>query len=567
MDMNNGTSLLDFHMGEAFCRVASDYPTLLDVVLEEVQNALDANAKTISVVLNRKTRNAAIRDDGDGVSVSTFEKALRRVCLSGKERGKLGRFGIGLISPLDKCHSFTFTSCPRGQTGEYMEWTFVTDEIRRQEKDVMIPHRLRPDLAFVNSKGGSGPKGATTVMWRTEVNISRYSADRLISRITSIASLEEAILERFGAVMRRNKVVLNLKFTNEDGQLESKEGIKAKLFTGRSLGEVVITDPDAGKVTFRIFLSPKTTKGQNGKVLVGEADNDYRFGFNLFAKSAEGLLPEEVATALLSGMFEGEVVGERVKLHSTRKCFEKDDAFTGFCTALEAWFRKYGKKHLSEIQEARRDQRYQELGLQSLREIEEMLRNPAFDGIRSVLGDFKLGTVGSGHTPRPAGQVVGVQEESAVSTQGGDLKGSEKDGPSAKSPDSATDKPQHEPFTVAGPRGKQRTIVKRDSLGLQFSYLAMDGSDRLWELDARLGVLHFNVNHPIWVACDVSDRKVRQLQETVAINALIIKAMPTELEETLRFAFDEVLRPLTFLYHASPAFNLRNNKAAKAAKE
>ena len=558
-------SRMDFHMGEAFCRVASAYPTILDVVLEQVQNAIDANAKSITVVLSRKTRHIAVRDDGDGVSASTFEQALQRVCLSGKEQGKLGRFGIGLISPLDKCQSFTFTSCPSGRAGEYKEWTFVTEDVRRQAKDVMIPHRARLDLSFIDAKGKSSPKGSTTVMWRTEVNIFRYSTDKVISRITSIDSLAEAILERFGPVMRRNNITLNLKFSNEEGEPEVREGIRAKLFTGRPLKEVVITEPDAGKVTFRMFLAPKTTKGQHGKVLVGESDNDYRFGFNLFARAAESLLPDEVASAFLSGVFEGEILGEKVKLHPSRKSFEKDDAFVGFCTAIEAWYERHGEKHLADVKEARRDQRYQELGLQSLREIEEMLKNPAFADIRSVLGDFKLGNVGSGHTPREEKSLAGVQKEPAISTQGDSSAGEKNESDSTAPRAPATDKPAHEPYTVAGPRGRQRTLVKRDSLGLQFSYTTMDGSDRLWELDAREGVLHFNVNHPIWVACDVSDRKVRQLQETVAINALMIRAMPPDLTETLRYAFDEALRPLTFLYHVSPAFNLR--KQAKSDKE
>jgi hypothetical protein len=236
----------------------------------------------------------------------------------------------------------------------------------------------------------------------------------------------------------------------------------------------------------------------------------------------------------------------------------------GFCTAIETWFQKHGAKHLEDVKEARRDQRYQELGLQSLREIEVMLRNPAFADIRSVLDSFKIGSVGSGHAPRSKDNVVGVQDEPAVSTQGATPKGT-SDGSAPDRSNAIDDNPEHQPYTVAGPRGKQRTLVKRDSVGLQFSYIAMDGSDRLWELDTRQGVLHFNVNHPIWVACDISDRKVRQLQETVAIYALMLKAMPDELEDTLRFAFDEVLRPLSHLFHVSPAFNLR--KQAKPAKE
>ncbi len=555
-------SRLDFHMGEAFLRVASDYPTILDVILEQVQNAIDAEAKTITVVLNRKTRHIAIRDDGEGVSVETFETALQRVCLSGKERGKLGRFGIGLISPLGKCQTFVFTSCPKDTPKGYMEWTFTTEDIKQEARDIKIPVRSRTDIFFVG-KGKTGPKGQTTVMWRTEVNIFKYSADKMISRVSSIDYLEEAILDRFSAALRRNKVVLNLRFVNEDGSEEKREGIKAKLFTGRPLSKVVITEPDVGKVEFRLFLAPRTTKGQNGKVLIGEIDNDYRFPFHLLARQAGGLLPDEVLQALSSGVFEGEIVGEGVKLHSTRKSFEKDDAFVGFCAAIETWFQKHGSSHLEEIKEAHRDQRYQELGLKSLHEIEVLLNDPAFATIKSVLEDFKVGTTGCHHSPRDEENIIGLQDETSISTHGLGAEESDSTNESGGRVDSTEDKPKHRPLTVTGPRGRRRTLVRNDSIGLQFSHVAMDGSDRLWELDDRRGILHFNVNHPIWVEADVSDRKIRQLQETVAIFALTIKAMPDDLGETLRLAFDESLRPLSFLFKCSQAFNSgRRNSSA-----
>ena len=558
-------SRLDFHMGAAFCRVAGAYPTLLDVILEQVQNALDANAKTVSVVLNRKTRHIAIRDDGDGVDVETFEQALQRVCLTGKERGKLGRFGIGLISPLDKCEEFTFTSGPKGTTGEYREWTFVTDNIRAQEKDVSIPRRQRPELFFIHKKGVSGKQGTKTVIWRTEVNIIKYSADKLISRITSIDALVEAILDRFSATMRKNDVVLNVKFTNESGGNEARDDIRAKLFTGRSLTEVVINEKVVGRVVFRLYLAAKTAKaGQQGKVIVGEIDNDYRFPFGLLARSANELLSDHVSAALLSGVFEGEIVGENVTLQATRKAFERDDAFFGFCTAIETWFEKHGANHLDEVKERERDKRYQDLGLESLVYLEEMFKSPAFDDLRSVFESFRLGTVGSGQGPRE--HAVGKQDERSLSTHGpsGEPKSPNEGEPAKRDRSGAETDLGHQPFTSAGPKGKQRTLVRRGNSGLQFSYLPMDGSDRLYEFDSRQGVLHFNINHPTWVACDVSDRKVRQLQESVAIVALTSLGMPDEFGEVMRYGTDVILRALVHTYHASPAFSyLRGKKRSK----
>ena len=94
-----------------------------------------------------------------------------------------------------------------------------------------------------------GKKGKQSAWWRTRVTIKQFSADKFISRITCDKhSIIEAITERFNTVMRRNKVVFNLKFKNEDGTEDERKDVRAKQFTGRPLGEVTITEPNVGKV-------------------------------------------------------------------------------------------------------------------------------------------------------------------------------------------------------------------------------------------------------------------------------------------------------------------------------
>ena len=116
-----------------------------------------------------------------------------------------------------------------------------------------------------------------------------------------------------------------------------------------------------------------------------------------------------------------------------------------------------------------------------------------------------------------------------------------------------------------GPRGKRRTLVKRDSMGLQFSHGEMLESNKLWDLDTRLGILHFNTRHPTWVLCDRSDRKIRQLQETIAIQALTVEMMPEDWQETARLMADVVIDHLVMVYHGSSSFNFR--KHAPKAEE
>lgn len=555
----DGRSRIALAMGEALCRIANTYPTIPEVILEQVQNAIDANARKISVTLNQKDRNIAIRDDGDGVTRATLDEALQLVCAPHrKEKGKLGRFSIGLISALGKCERFVFTSCHRSVTTDYHEWTFVTDDIRRQSDRVDVPHRTRENLCF-KPKGGPAKQGLSPVNWRTEVKIESYSTDRMISRIDSIESLRDAILEKFSTAMRKRDVRLFLKFKNVDGTEKRLEDIRAAQFTGKPLPVITIDNEDSGRVTFRLYLAQKTSKGLKGTVVVGESDDDYRFDFKLFADCQ--LMSDEVVKGLRSGIFEGEIVAEKVALHASRRSFEKNDALVGMCEAVEAWFTLHGARHLEEVKDTTRDERWQTLGLESLREIEALLLLDKFKELHNVLGSFKKGNVIADHV---TGTKV-IMPEPAIPTNHTDPgrePANDHDGEGSSTPS----QPEDSPFTVAGPRGKPRAVVKHNNLGLQFSYVPMDGSDRLWELDVEEGVLRFNVNHEIWVACDVSDRKVRQLQEMVTINALTTYSMPQEWQEVTRMSLDEALRPLVHLLHASPAFYVGGKRPTALTK-
>jgi hypothetical protein len=121
----------------------------------------------------------------------------------------------------------------------------------------------------------------------------------------------------------------------------------------------------------------------------------------------------------------------------------------------------------------------------------------------------------------------------------------------------------HQPFTVAGPNGRRRTLVKSDSLGLQFSHTAMEGSDRLWELDIQNGVLHFNIRHPLWVECDKSNRQLKQLQEFIAIQALQLERMPDDWRKINDIFVNEILHPVSFLIKNSQSFTLRRRETAE----
>ncbi len=548
-------SQVSFHYGRALLKLAQTYVSLFEVTLEAVQNAIDSNATNIAIGINRRERVITIADNGDGVNRQNFEEALSSVCESVKERGKLGQFGLGLISPLGKCELFTFTSCPRRGKEGYLEWTFETDSISRQAKAVQIPCRPRA-LAFRDKPSTRAPQGTRLIDWRTQVVIQNYVVDREISRIQSAEALKEAIVEKFSVAMRRNSVTVNIRIINENGT-EDKAAGKAQRFGGQKLPEVVVDNKEAGKTIFHLYLARRGTFGYQGKVGVGEASNDFRFSFSLFAKNSVDFLSEDIVELFKSGVFEGEILSSNAKLHENRKMFVRNDALVGFCEAIEEWFRAHGQKHLKEVREQRQGERIQTLSLQSMKTIQSLLGNDLFSKLREdTIGSFRHGNIGSGHSVPDDRRIVGEQDRPSVSTTSGESR----DGGGGGHPNepAEAEKVEHAPFTVAGPKGQARTVVKGSSRGLQIDHVAMRADGPPWALEPKAGTIYFNVEHPEWIAASkAGDRQLMQYQEIGAIMALVHHTMPDEYKKIVDLAYGDMVAPLAYLLHNSPSFNLR----------
>ncbi len=534
---NPESSKIDFHHGQALLRVAGHYPTLAEVVYEAVQNALDADATNINVAINHKKRILTVSDDGVGTTRKRFEDALLSVCKGIKDEDKLGQFGMGLIAPLGKCQRFTFTSTPKSNPRAYQQWTFSTDEICGQEKIDGIPVESVPDLHFEREAKGSG------VTWRTQLKLYTFTKDRLLSRLTT-SSLREGILERFGAAMRCRDAAVNAEIISSDGEISS-EKIVADVYEGKRLPIEYVREKDAGQTTFQLYIAKKTQKGRRGKVLVGESGKDFTISFGQFARNAGELLDGDVCDALESGVFEGQISTEKAKLDPNRRHFIANDALAGLCIAIDEWYRKVGANYIEKMKEDAQDDHYQQLGMRSMRVLEGLLEQPAFAYLKDVVKSFRIGTIGTRHA-RPDGKIIGTQSEPSISIDAAKNNGNGTGGNGGGGNEPTSEHPGHTPYTVSGPKGRQRTMVRGNSQGLQFLYEQMEGSDRLWDLDSNAGVLRYNTRHPLWAECESDERALMRFQEHIAITALTLETVPKEWKEQHRLMTDDAMPSFAF---------------------
>lgn len=278
---------------------------------------------------------------------------------------------------------------------------------------------------------------------------------------------------------------------------------------------------------------------------MGEHGDDYRFPFNAFLSNAHDLLDAEVKDALRSGVFNGEILGKQVRLHSGRRAFVQDDALVEFCIGVTEWFNKIGRRYYAEAKDKKREERWQTTGLKALDALHAMLKLQDYAYLRNVLDTFSFGSHGAGHAP--TGTTPSGQKADKVIAKGsgkGSGKGSHPSEPPAK------DNPNHKPFTVAGPRGSQRRRVAHDSLGLTITFYGRD-SDDLWDLDLREGTLNFNERHPHFRACEKREWQLHRLIHFVVIQALTLETLPND-NGLMRLAYNELIGPYVFMITNGP---------------
>lgn len=538
--VKKGYASCGVHMGSVFHLLAVKYPTLKEMVLEKIQNMIDAGATTISLYINYERRVLTIEDDGEGADKSKFERALAQIGKTMKDDSKLGRFGIGLISPLGKCEEFVFVSASKLE-GVYRQWRFVSDEIR-SKPEVEIPYEELKNLKFSRERNKK-PSGKTEfVSWRTQVRIKKFTDQKIINKI-ELDSLASEIRERYGIAMKRNGVVVNIDLVTAEGKAFHKR-VEARDIEGKKLPDIVIENKEAGKTLFRLYLANAAGDKRNGRVLFGEIGNDFRINPSQFRMSTLGILDQEVGEALFSGTFAGEIISEKIELHPSRKSFMKNDALVGLCLSISEWYERHGRAYADKVGDEQRKARYKKSADEALHMAEKWLAELSPEEKKSLL-DFKIGSVGKGHVK--TGREIGEQDmptKSHISSisipkkeEGGQTSGERQE--------PTKEKEKHIPFTVEDDGGHQRTEVRKNSLGLTITFGGWSESENPYRFDGTRGIIEINTENRLFTHCENNSASaLREYQFHVVRVALLAnryeKSFPTQAVLTKNVLIDDL---------------------------
>lgn len=536
---------LNFHHGEALLKFSDTYPTLSKSILEMIQNALDALAAHIYIKIDLKGREAVIMDDGEGITPEKFEEALNSIARSVKSRkGKLGRFGLGLISPLKKVKQYTITSFPTGIDSP-LEWVFSARQIGPQSDNVHIP---------VRSLGRFVPEKCdwdVETTWRTIVRLIGITSDKVISMI-DLDNFEDDLLANFGQAMRMNGAICLIELVDEQGKYQRRE-IRPKEYSGQPFLVITYTGRDVGTVTFELYRSRSRSGKRRGIVSVRQEDDLFLLPWKSFVNQARGLGWADTSPAfeaLGGGYFEGIITAQKIQLAPTRTKFEINDALTDLYVVIDEWFNEQGQTYLHDEKEKARSERLQQLGLKSLERWNDLLDDPAYASLRRALENtFVFGRLGEGHVmPEPKKPGEFEEDPSLRAGQGGAGKPHEpREETMPKTAPHEPHRPGDLPLTSRGPRGNVRQLIKHDSIGLQLAHEPLDSS-RLWELDADRGILYFNSTHRLFVTCETRDSHLLHLQDWVIMEVLHLLTMPQERFEEYRILSDQEAKTYVELF-------------------
>ncbi|MEN9614179.1 MAG: Histidine kinase, gyrase and HSP90-like ATPase [Candidatus Parcubacteria bacterium] len=474
-----------FHAGRQLILNGGIYDRFESAAAEMVQNALDAEARRIDVILDLKKRQFTIADDGSGVSSKQFAEKLARVSSSTKTDGKYGKHGIGFFSLLPKSKRSRLVSVSKFNPGEgYTEYSFDSATIE-SSPEVRIPQKDCPHI--VHGKDG--------VWWRSLIEAQELNKDRT-SNDFSLTRFVDDIALRYSAKIRSNGVAITVTFTNKEGMTESKEVVVSE-FTGNPL-PVYRNDSlaDAGKVVATLYLARRQGNGRKGQVVFAQSNDLYNLSIDQFIRCTAGMIRIEVIEALRSGAFEGRIVADKVELHKDRERFNRTDALTAMCLALEDWFDSVGRGLLGQAREEDRDTRFQDLGSRAMAFAQELIREKQF---AELVDAFQFGTTGKHHKKKRGAE---LEDRKAISVAG--LGGTPDPDPRERSGGVPPKKehPGQEPGVVYGPRGRRRSQVSGHSTGLRFEVSEFPNTFVPFEFDIPTGTLSINMRHPDFGSCE-----------------------------------------------------------------
>lgn len=488
-----GISEIDVNKAKVLFVLAQNYPTPFDVLMEFIQNAIDAKAPKVVVYSSvyKDDKYFVVEDNGIGMSRESFDRIIANVSGMHKPESPeyedaktLGRWGIGLTAPLDKVGYYTLTTAPKAGKEGKPDWEgYTTHDFTAYINDPdspRIPWQERPDL------------NRQKPWWNTQVEVRDFGEGGKRYQIINLPRLEKEIRIQFGQKMKENGSIVTIHYIDSRG-VEHERVIEPVPFTGTPFPMLTYEGKDVRRVRFTLYRldEPK------GDVIVETAETAYNQSWSkIMPQAVECGMNEALAEDLASGYIEGKIYVDGAKLDTTHARFKEDSAFLEFIILLESWIHNEGRKHLDAV--ANRDIEVLESEVldEALKHFKSIWRQDP--NVLVELVGILPAAVSRKHIP-----VDGKETQRATSIE---AKGKVPDGGRRKkSEDPGVEHKKRLHIEVVGDEGHER-ILSDTQIGLRVCYETIPGSRRRFSFDEDDAIFRINKRHADYLRCRDSGR-------------------------------------------------------------
>jgi hypothetical protein len=475
-----------FNTGNTMLTLSQDYKNIKSVVAELAQNAIDANAKRVLVIINLKSMSLNVFDDGIGCSKEEFAHNVQNIGSRQKSDGKGGKYGTGNLSPLGimgEGGAYKFISRPVDKpkiTDPYFSASIDYDTLKNSKKVsfkfIDLPTHTFRDYDVAPAKAGD----VTSYVKCTGIQKSAVKSWLKEDPNVAVADMCEFIVAKYGPLIQMKDAKITIYLVPQEGGNVIKD-VEITEFGGHKEELITIQTP-YGPVVFEMFLTSIPINDPIIRVRHKQVvDIDMR-NMDVWAKHKK---------ILGAGYIQGYIHINFCEVNAERSDLLDNDERASFVDAVEEFIADSADDYVAKAKKSEELDRRKVLLNKAMKSIDDWIKEDP-----SLLGPEFSGAISSGHSD-VKGRKTYIGKRLSPEGDDGDDEEYRPRLYSKKKAQSEHKNMKHNTTDAPEGRGTERCIVK-GQCGVNATFVEDMG---MWRKKLEGGLLFVNISHKDYVRC------------------------------------------------------------------
>lgn len=472
MENWNHNIRVGFHYGRTLLHLADTYSRPVQVILEMVQNAIDADCKNIYIKVDNSKKYIYCADDGKGESYSNLQRRFERIGERQKEK-KIGHKGIGNLACLAIAETSCLTTRPKDSGERFCTISLSRSGLENQSEPFDLPCALESDSfrPGVNFRLGSDFRISTLLIAKKV----KTSANKLLN---DTAMISRGIEDKFATQIIQKDIRIIIETSSQ------RINVKPSPYPGEKQETILKTK--LGDVKFEMYVLNKPERKPRLHVVHGKSSEEfYSIPFTPFIN-----VSPVVKEVFGSGYLQGNIFLPFCTITPDREDLEFDDELSIFWDCIEKYSQDFGMELLNKLSEEKKELKIFLVLNNALKKASTYLKK------NNELKNFFSGIVSPGHIGYESGiDTENVRTKKQISYEHNNTT-------NGKTPLSEKKGIVH--TGIVDYSGSKRRVVNRQ-VGLYAEYrnpVLEEGMD--WRCKREGRVIVFNCMHQDWLKAETN---------------------------------------------------------------